>query len=117
MGIINLEDIQPGMILNGDIKDRSGRLLLGAGSELTTKHLKIFKAWGVTEADIQGIEKEEVAVRATAQTDPLLLEKAEAEARELFRHTDLEHPFIKELFRLFTLRMVQQKFEGDNHVS
>jgi hypothetical protein len=117
MGIINLEDIQPGMILETEIQDYSGRLLLGAGSEITEKHLKIFKMWGITKADIRGIEKEEVAVRATAQIDPLLLEEAEAEGRELFRHTDLEHPCIKELFRLITLRMVRHKSGGDKRVS
>ncbi|NVL91299.1 MAG: hypothetical protein HWN69_10000 [Desulfobacterales bacterium] len=117
MGIINLEDIQPGMILDAEVKDRSGRLLLGAGSEITEKHLRIFKMWGVTEADIRGIEKEEIAVETAAEIDPLLLQEAEAQGRELFHHTDLEHPFIKELFRLFTLRMVRQKSGGDDHVS
>jgi len=117
MGIINLEDIQPGMILDAEVKDRSGRLLLGAGSEITEKHLKIFKMWGVTEADIQGIEKEEIAVETAAELDPLLLQEAEAQGSELFCHTDLEHSFIKELFRLFTLRMVRQKSGGDDHDS
>ena len=84
--------------------------------KITEEQIRIFKIWGVTEADIQDIEKEEVAARRTAQIDPLLLQEAEAQGRKLFRHTDLEHPFIKELFRLFTLRMVRHKSEGDNHV-
>ena len=117
MGIINLEDIQPGMILDTDVKDHSGRLLLSAGSEITDKHLKIFRMWGIAEADIRGIEKEEVAVKTTAQIDPSLRQEAEAKGRELFRHTDLEHPFVKELFRLFTVRMARHKSGDDNHVS
>lgn len=117
MGIINLKDMQPGMILDADVKDYNGRVMLSAGSKLTENHLKIFTMWGITEADIRGIEKEDVAVKAVAQIDPLLLQEAEAQGRELFRHTDPEHPFIKELLRLFTLRMVRRKSEGDNHVS
>lgn len=117
MGIINLEDIQPGMTLGAEVKDYTGRVLLCAGSEITCKHLKILKMWGITEADIRGIEKEEVALKTTAQLDPLLRQEAEAQGRELFRHTDLEHPFIKELFRLFTVRIVRHKSRGDNDVS
>ena len=116
MGIINLEDIKPGMILEAGVNDWSGRLLVAAGSEIIEKHIRIFKIWGVTEADIQGIDKEEIAAMRTAQIDPLLLQEAEAHGRKLFHYTRPEHPFIKELFRLFTLRMVQHKSERDSHV-
>ena len=117
MGIINLEDIEPGMVLDAEVKERGGRVLLGAGSEITEKHIRVFHTWGVTEDDIRGIEKEDVAVKTTAQLDPLLVQEAEAQCRELFRHTDPEHPCIKELFRLVTLQMVRDKSEGDNHDS
>ncbi|MGZ3595494.1 MAG: HDOD domain-containing protein, partial [Syntrophales bacterium] len=61
MGIINLEDIQVGMVLAGDIRERSGRVLLASGSEITENHLRVFKMWGITEADIKDVEKEEIA--------------------------------------------------------
>ena len=115
MGKINLSDIQPGMKLAADVKDRAGRLLLGAGSEITEKHLKVFKIWGVTEADIEGVEKEEIVAQATAQLDPVLLAEAEQKAKQLFRHTDQTHPFIEELFRLTTLRTVRLHTEGEEY--
>jgi len=115
MGIINLEDIRSGMILGNDLKDRGGRVLLSGGTEITEKHLKILRMWGITEADIQGIEKEEVASKATAQIDPFLLQEAETEVNGLFRLTDRQHPFIHELSHLVTLRMALQKSEGKNH--
>ncbi len=115
MGIINLEDIQTGMILDADVKDDRGRVLLSTGTEITEKHLKVFKMWGVTEADIQGVQKEEASVKSTANLDPALLQEAEALGLQLFRHTNLKQPFMKELFRLFTLRMVRHKSGGDSH--
>ncbi|NTW99914.1 MAG: hypothetical protein HGB35_08325, partial [Geobacteraceae bacterium] len=54
MGIIAIENIETGMVLASDVRDRSGRMLLGSGVELTQKHLVVFRTWGVLEADIAG---------------------------------------------------------------
>lgn len=106
MGVINLEDIESGMILGRDIINRTGLVLLKAGEEITERHLRILRTWGITEADIKGIEKEEIMEKAEAEIDPQVLEEATTKALEIFRHTDREHPFIKELFQLVKLRLV-----------
>ena len=107
MGVINLEHIESGMILDRDITNRNGLVLLRAGQEITEKHLKILRMWGITEADIKGIDKEEIMNKAATEIDPQILEEAKIKAYEIFRHTDQEHPFIKELFRLVTLRLAR----------
>ncbi len=104
MAIVNIDYLKPGMILNSDVKDINGRLLLTGGTELIEKHLCIFRAWGVTEADIQGLTDQDVEAFVTGKIDPLILEKAEKDLSEIFRHTDCNHPAIKELFRLCVLR-------------
>ena len=38
----------------------------------------------------------------------------EIQTRERFCHVDMEHPFIKELFRLLTLRLVKRGSKGQN---
>jgi len=115
MGILNFEDLQPGMILAGDIKDRSGRILLGKEHTLTEKDLRILKMWGVTEAQIDGVDREEVISRVASQCDPAILEKIEKCLRERFCHTDQSHPFVKELFRLMRLRAVRQDPKEGHH--
>jgi hypothetical protein len=112
MGIINLEDIQVGMVLAGDIKERSGRVLLAGGSDITEKHLKVFKMWGITEADIKDVDKEEIAANIVSQLDPSLFQNAQSRVRERFCLADMEHPFIEELFRLVTLRQVKHMSKG-----
>jgi len=114
MGIINLEDIQIDMILASDIKERSGRVLLAEGSKISEKHLRVFKMWGITEADIKGIEKEELAANVIAHLDQNLFREVETQTRERFCHVDMEHSFSKELFRLLTLRLVRQRSKGQN---
>lgn len=103
MGVISLDAVNPGMVLAGDVKDRNGRILLSAGSEITEKHLRIFKMWGILSVQIQGSEKEDLSPKATVEIDPIRLQRVEQSVKELFRHNDLNHPFIKELFRLVSL--------------
>ena len=77
MGKVGIENIETGMILASDVHDRSGRMLLGAGVELTQKHLVIFRTWGVVEADIEGQGADEVVEPIPADVDPQELAAAE----------------------------------------
>lgn len=114
MGNINLEDLKSGMTLASEVRARNGRLLVPAGKEITEKHLEIFKAWGVTEANIEGVEKKDVMEAAVQEIDPVLLKKSEEVTASVFQHTNLGHPFIAELFRLCVLRTVHQFSENKN---
>lgn len=108
MAKISLDNITAGMVLASDAKERSGRVLLRAGTELTERHLNIFKTWGVTEADIESVTPDEAAVNAaaeaTSQIDPQVLEKAEKYVDALFALSDKTQPPIRELMRICTLR-------------
>jgi hypothetical protein len=105
LALIHIDNLAPGMVLNRNICDRSGRLLLPAGAELNEKHFSIFRMWGVLEADIVGDAVVEEAELTPAQPqdqelDPALLAAARDEVERLFVHNDPEHPAIKELMRL-----------------
>lgn len=108
MGVISLDAIEPGMILAGDVKDRSGRVLLSTGAEISEKHLRIFKMWGILTVSVRGEEQEETRSNTDSEIDPDLLREAERKTVELFCHNDLAHPFIRELFRLVTLENLRR---------
>jgi hypothetical protein len=112
MGMISVDNLECGMVLAADVKDRSDRILLAAGQEITEKHLRIFKMWGVIGVSVQGVENEEAAAKAIKAVDPERLKQTEAEMQALFAHANLENPFMKELLRLATLRAAGQ-VEGD----
>jgi hypothetical protein len=112
MGVINFEDIQAGMVLGSDVTDSSGRMLLRAGQEITEKHLRIFKMWGITEADIADVDKDEVSAMANSKYDPALIRDAQEQLTDRFRHADMGHPFNSELFRLLCFRMIKCR-QGD----
>lgn len=107
MGKVAVDNLEAGMVLANDVHDRSGRMLLGAGAELTQKHLMIFRTWGVLEADIAGQGDDDGAEPIPADVDPLELAAAEQALLPLFRHTNTSHPVIMELIRLAALRKVQ----------
>jgi len=114
MGLINIADIRPGMVLAGDVKDRNNRVLLTAGNGLTDKQIKIFMMWGVTEVDIQGVAHEDVVAQEVAALDPGLLREAELETQERFMYTDSKHSGVKELARLSTMRRVRALMEASH---
>lgn len=105
MAIVTIDNLAPGMTLRSNVCDRSGRLLLPAGNELTEKHLKIFRTWGVIEADIAG-DDPGVADQPFSgdDIDPERLAEAESAIAALFVHNDPEHPAIRELMCLCVQR-------------
>lgn len=106
MGIVALDNLTSGMILAADVHDRSGRLLLGGGSELNQKHLVIFRTWGVSEVDIAGTVESDGHSSLPADVSPEDLALAEQLLEPIFRLTDREHPAMKEIFQLAALRKV-----------
>jgi hypothetical protein len=104
LGKLLTDNLLPGMILGADVRDRSGRLLLGSGTELSERHLFILRTWGVVEVEIAGAE-EEVDDQNSAETiDPSLWAAIERKIAPLFTHADINHPAIKELMRMRILR-------------
>jgi len=94
------------MILSSDVKDRGGRALLKAGIELTEKHLKIFKTWGITHIEIEG-DDTTTSLQTVINAHPELDAVAQQAAENQFRHTDPDHQFIKELKALWIQRHIK----------
>ena len=101
MGMIHINKLEPGMVLADEVRDLSGRLLLGKGKTVQPDHFRVFKIWGVTEVNIRGNNggKEE----AKPNLDSEQYEKTKESTLQVFSHNDLNHPAIKEIFRLSVL--------------
>lgn len=107
MAIIPLESLEIGMTLKSAVCDRSGRLLLPVGAELSGKHLKVFRTWGVTEADIVAdCNDESENGPAPISGDPVVIAAAQEAVERLFFHNDPQHPLINELIRICVARKV-----------
>ena len=103
MPIIKIHGLKPGMVLATGIENHVGKKLLLEGTQLAEKHILNLKAWGITEANIQGEVDEPESTQELENIDPEIIAKAEREAKALFCHSNQDHPAVAELMRLFCL--------------
>jgi hypothetical protein len=100
MGKVSVSNLKPGMTLESDVLDITGRLLLGSGTEIDERHIRIFKTWGIVEVDIQGVEESRTETDDDFHADITIVNQAKKDLLQIFRHTDLVSPVIRELFRI-----------------
>ena len=98
MGTIHINKIKPGMVLDEEVRDINGRLLLKKGKNIQSAHIRIFKIWGVTEVIICGNNGSKNT--SDGNVDPEKIEKIKEYTHNLFCYADLEHPALKEIFRI-----------------
>jgi len=104
LGKVIINKLTPGMILGEDVRDRSGRLLLGSGTPLTERHLYILRTWGVIEVDITGADDDSLDPNSANSIDSARWAAIEREIAPLFHYTDKSHPAVMELMRMRILR-------------
>ncbi len=100
MGVININDIREGMDLAEDVVNFNGATLLKAGSIITERHLGALLTWGITEANIKGVKKDNLDEPSLPDIDPEMIARVDQDLTDLFQKTDLKNPIIAEIYRL-----------------
>lgn len=109
MAVLPIDKLSAGMQISEDVVSPQGMLICKAGQSISEKHLKAFKAWGVTEVRVHGGE----AISEAGETSGAAAERSSKseiveEASRLFSRTDMNDPVIAELFQLVTDRKLMQ---------
>ena len=107
MGKLAVDSLEAGMVLDQDVLDRTGRLLLGAGVVLNQKHMVIFRTWGIEAVSIAGVEAADSFTPLPEDVTQEQLAAAEESLKPLFVNAGLEHPVMQQLLRLAAMRKVQ----------
>jgi hypothetical protein len=105
MGLVKLADAHPGMVLAGDARDRTGRLLLRKGLPITEGAVRVFRMWGVGQLDVVGVGPSAEEPVPDPPVDEATVAEARAPTDVLFRHTNRHHPMVAELMRLSSDRL------------
>ena len=114
MGMIHINKLEPGMVLADEVRDLSGKLLLGKGKTIQPDHFRVFKIWGVTEINICGNNGKKKESKPDFNLEQY--KKSKKITRQVFRYNDCEHPAIKEIFRLSVLfRNEYKSFNSDSN--
>ncbi len=111
MGVININDIQPGMAVARDVCNARGQLLLKAGSVIEERELLLLKTWGVTEAEIEGADRGAVSQKSLEGVDREKLEKVKADLENRFSGT-LDSEVMQEVMRIVLKQKLQELSPG-----
>jgi hypothetical protein len=110
MGMVHVDNLEVDMVLSEDVKDIKSRLLLAKGQKIQSKHIRIFKIWGITEVSVTCSQDEKK--QSESNIDPDKLEEITEETKHMFKHVDLSHPALKELFRISILHRSRQEINN-----
>ncbi len=98
MMVVPTDNIKSGQVLAEEVRDISGRLLLSKGQTIEANHIRIFKIWGISEVNLVGAERQEDT--SDPLMDPAMIEQTKKSVTALFCQMDLEHPAVKEIYRI-----------------
>lgn len=102
MARILLDQVQPGMVLDQPVTNANGRMLIPTGSELSEKHIKAMKMWGIPDVSVKGADDGNNG--GTGGIDPQKLEAAQASLADAFRHTNQDLPAMQEIYKLAVIQ-------------
>jgi len=95
MALVSVDHAEPGMVLAAAVTDRQGRLLIPEGHELSERHVRALKTWGIAHVEIAGGDD---ASEQFGTADPESLSEATEALEDLFSRVDREHPFLDRLY-------------------
>jgi len=84
---------------------------------LAEKHIMLLKSWGINEANIEGVDREQVEKKEVEELSPDLIASIEKELKGLFPDFG-ENPLMEELYRVtkkFKLKKEVGKISGPNN--
>ncbi len=108
----SLDQIKAGMVLSRDIIDQKGRTLFQKGTQLTSKHIKNLKAWGIQEVSVidhQQPKKLFETLFDPKTIDSKVLAETKSEVNDLFRHSNIGFPPVNAMYRLTTIKKLKEK--------
>lgn len=90
-----LDQLEIGMVLDADLKDDQGRLLLPKGATLSLQHLRMMRQWRVKVVQVEGGENPVTRWRSVslAGLDPEVHIRNEKRLADLFAFNDRSADF------------------------
>ena len=111
MGILNINDLKEGMTLAADVKNKHGNIMIKQGMSLTEKHIMLLKAWGVPEADVEGVDRNELDREEMKTVSPEVIEAIERDLNDFFPPHDGDE-IMSEIYRITKKLKIKQAMES-----
>jgi hypothetical protein len=111
MGILNINDLKEGMTLAADVKNKHGNIMIKQGMTLTEKHIMLLKAWGITDADVEGADRDRLHQEEMRTVSPEVIEAIENELNGIFPPVD-GNELMSEIYRIARKLKIRQAMES-----
>lgn len=106
MSAVLIDDVKEGMILDSDLFQGS-QVLMKSGVELSERHLRLCKAWGIQSLNIRGVDAEKVEQDFLSHVPPEISARAEIEAKKNCAHWDMGLPLHQDFYQLHLHRLIE----------
>ena len=107
MSYTPIENIEVGQVLSENVHDINGRLLLSRGQAIESKHIRVFKIWGIAEIKVD--DETSAPSQDAPEIDQGKMDVAEASSRHLLMNIDLGRPAAEAVFKC----IVNYRYEND----
>ncbi len=71
MILVDVQSLKTGRILAADVKNSHGQLLIKKGVEVTDRHVRVLKSWGVVDVQVEGLGEGEGENEVAAEGVPV----------------------------------------------
>jgi hypothetical protein len=110
MGILNINELKEGMVVAADVKNKHGNIMIRQGLALTEKHIMLLKAWGITEAGVEGFDRDQLHQEEMKTVSPEVIEAIEKNLCEIFPPFE-GNPIMSEIYRIARKLKIKQAME------
>ena len=112
MGVLNIDDLKGGMVLEDDILNKHGNMLMKKGNTLSEQNIMVLKAWGVTEVSVVGVDQNQVDLEEMQTLPAEVIESIENELRMFFPYIggDLVMEEIYRVVKKFRLKKAMIRY-------
>ena len=111
MGLVVREKLQEGMVVDKDVLNSQGQLLIPQATEIKERHIFILETWGVDEISVLGGGEDEIQESFPEE----ILEQATLEVEEHSIHVNSQHNAVKTLNEIFIINRARKIVAGDTY--
>jgi hypothetical protein len=116
MGLIELDKIEPGMVLAKPVYSHLGALLLKEGKKLTERELLLLESWKIKEIDVEGLESSESKDQAISEKlEKDELDKIETEIETKFSSIPQNNNVMMEIKKIVKTIKIESLLEEKKH--
>ena len=113
MGLVNVSDLKDGMVVQNQVSNKHGNVLLKKGDTLTQKNIVLLKSWGITEVDIQSFDRQHAEEIGNEILPPEIISSINEEIKALFPEFK-ENPLMEKLYGIVKKNKMKSAVENES---